>query len=84
MSKNSWKRILRVKFLNAGRDDLLQRVNNSDALARLTNIPSSDKPYILYSISKETPKYKNTKLAVRLLGPMFSGKKAWYVVHAAN
>ena len=45
MSKNSWKRILRVKFLNAGRDDLQQRVNNSDSLARFINIHSSDKPY---------------------------------------
>ena len=77
MSKNSWKRILRVKFLNAGRDDLQQRVNNSDSLARFINIHSSDKPYFLYSISKETPKYyKNTKLAVRLLGLMFCGKKS--------
>ena len=66
-----------MKFLNAGRDDLQQRVNNSDSLARFINIHSSDKPYFLYSISKETPKYyKNTKLAVHLLGLMLSGKKS--------
>ena len=59
MSKNSWKSILRVKFLNASRDDLLQRVNNSDPLARFINVHSSDKPYILYSIRKGTPKCYN-------------------------
>lgn len=76
MTKNAWKRLLRDKFLNVGRDTSLQRVSNSESFSRFMDIHSLDKPYILYDISKESRKYlKNTKLAVRLLGLMFSGKK---------
>ena len=73
MSKYSWKRILKVKISSLSRDELLLKANDSVSLSRFLDIHNSSEPYLLYKIIKEFPTiYKYGKLAVRLLGFMFS------------
>ena len=74
MSKYSWKRIIKVKMSSLSRDELLLKANDSVSLSRFLDIHNSSEPYLLYKIIKETPRiYKYGKLAVSLLGFMFSG-----------
>ena len=74
MSKYSWKRILKVKVSSLSRDELLLKGNDSVSLSRFLDIHNSSERCLLYKIIKETPTiYKYGKLAVRLLGFMFTG-----------
>ena len=55
------------------RDELLLKANDSVSLSRFLDIHNSSEPYLLYKSIQETPTiYKYGKLAVRLLGFMFS------------
>ena len=54
------------------RNELLLKANAS--LTRFLKIHDSPEPYILYHVIRETPKlYNYGKLAIRLLGFLFSG-----------
>ena len=69
----SWKRILKLKMSSLSRDELLLKANNSVSLSHFLDIHNSSEPYLLYKIKEPPTIYEYGKLAVRLLGFMFSG-----------
>ena len=74
LSKYSWKRLLTERMSSQCRNELLLKANDSASLTRFLKIHDSPEPYMLYHVVRETPKlYKYGKLAVRLLGFLFSG-----------
>ena len=74
LSKYSWKRLLTDKISSQCRNELLLKANDSASLTRFLIIHDSPEPYILYHVIRETPKlYNYGKLAIRLLGFLFSG-----------
>ena len=76
VSKYAWKRLLKEKMSSLDREELLRKATESTSLTRFLGIHNSSEPYMLYRISKETPKiYQYVKLSGRLLGFMFSGER---------
>ena len=75
-TKYAWKRLFKgKKWSSLGREQLLWKAVDSASLTRFLCIHNSPEPYLLYRVSKETPKiYQYDKLSARLLGLMFSGE----------
>ena len=64
------------KMSSLDREELLRKATESTSLTHFLGIHNSSEPYMLYRISKETPKiYQYVKLSGRLLGLMISGER---------
>lgn len=76
MSKQLWKRQVREKINIFNRNRLLEKASYSDSARHLLRLHNPSSAYIIWKICKEFPYcYSGGKLAVRLIGSMFDGRR---------